>query len=392
VNSWKIVLSVLLAGGINLFCVHHQLLAQSQIANPLQTGVDRRDPVIPPGYGRRKLSAFEIYRLEQKINQLQQTASQELQQGNPNRAFELWYRQLKLARAINTEVEIEALGKVGAIAWQENRAVDLRNIANRLMTIEKGITIADLSPQLLESLATAYQQVKYLEQAIAIEQQILKNSKQQQNLAAVAENLKILAELYVAKFDYRSAAKTYQELLTLAESESNSEQVNFYLTTLIDLYDRTGQTKPAIATRKRLIKNYMESNKLDQVAGLELAIAHDYQALNQTTKAREAYERGFTLASATQQLAIANDALESLGKLYLKKGQEQQAIATFTQLQTIQRKSYNHYGLINTYDTLGKIYLKLEQKKEAKQYFQQALELAKALDYKVDYFKQLIAK
>ena len=391
-NSWKIVLSVLLAGGINLFCVHHKLLAQTQIANPLQTGVDRHDPIIPAGYGRRKLSAFEIYRLEQKINQLEQTATQELQQGNPNRAFKLWYRQLKLARAINPEVEIEALGKVGAIAWQENRAVDLRNIANRLIAIEKEITTADLSPKLLNSLATAYQQVKYLEQAIAIEQQVLNDSKQQQNLAAVVKNLKIIGELYIAKFDYRSAAKTYQELLTLAESKSSSDQVDFYLTTLIDLYDRTGQTKPAIAARKRLIKNYTKSNKLDQVAGLKLAIAHDYEALNQTTKAREAYERGLTLASATQQLAIANDALESLGKLYLKKGQEQEAIATFTQLEKVQHQSYNHYGLINTYDTLGKIYLKLEQKKEAKQYFQQALELAKALDYKVEYFKQLITK
>lgn len=391
-NSWKIVLSVLLAGGINLFGVHHQLLAQNQIANPLQTGVDRRDPLIPPGYGRRKLSNFEIYRLEQKINQLEQTASQELQQGNTDRAFELWYRQLKLARAINPEVEIEALGKVGAIAWQENRAVDLRNIAHRLVAIKQGITIADLSSQLLEKLAIAYQQVKYLEQAIAIEQQILKNSRQQQNLVAVKENLQILAELYVANFDYSLAAKTYQELLTLAEAKSNSKQVSFYLTTLIDLYDRTGQTKLAIATRKHLIKNYTKNNKLDQVARLELAIAHDYEALNQTTKAREAYERGFTLASATQQLAIANDALESLGKLYLKEGKETKAIATFTQLENVQRQSYNHYGLINTYDILGKIYLKLEQRKEAKQYFQQALELAKTLDYKVDYFNDQLSK
>lgn len=395
-NSWKIVLSVLLAGGINLFGVHHKLLAQTQIANPLQTGVDRRDPLIPDGYGRRKLSTFEIYRLKQEIERLEQTASQELQQGNPNRAFELWYRQLKLARAISTEVEIKALGKVGAIAWQENRTVDLRNIANRLIAIEKEITkeitIANLSPQLLESLATAYQQVKYLEQAIAIEQQILNDSKQQQNLVAVAENLQILAELYIANFDYSLATKTYQELLTLAESKSNSEQINFYLTTLIDLYDRTGQTKLAIATRKRLIKNYIESNKIDQVAKLELAIAHDYQTLTQTAKAIAAYKRGLTSASATQQLAIADDALDSLGKLYLKKEQVQQAISTFTQLQTIQRKSYNHYGLINTYDMLGKIYLKLEQKTQAQQYFQQALELAKALDYKVDYFQQLIAK
>ncbi|NJK56290.1 MAG: tetratricopeptide repeat protein [Pleurocapsa sp. SU_5_0] len=391
-NSGQILFSVLLTGGINLFVVQHKLLAQPKITNSLQTGVDRNDPVIPDGYGKRKLSSFEIYRLKQEIERLEQTATQELQQGNTNRAFELWYRQLKLARAINTEAEIKALGKVGAIAWQENRAVDLRNIANRLMAIEKTITIADLDSKLLERFATAYQQLKYPEQAIAIYQQILSNSKQQKNLVAVEANLKTLGELYVAKFNYPSAAKTYQELLTLAESKSNSEQVNFYLNILIDLYDRTNQIAPAIATRERLIKNYTAVKKLDRVAKLELAIAHDYETSTQTTKAIEAYEQGFVLASATQQLAIADDALDSLGKLYLKEGQAKKAIATFTQLLKIQRQSYNHYGLINTYDTLGKISLKSGQKQQAKQYFQQALDLAQTLDYKVEYFKQQIVK
>ncbi|WP_106236949.1 lipopolysaccharide assembly protein LapB [Pleurocapsa sp. CCALA 161] len=390
-NSWKVVLSCFLAGSINLLATQ-KLLAQSQIANPLQTGVDSRDPLIPDGYGKRQLSSFEIYRLKQEIERLEQTATQELQQGNTNRSFELFYRQLKLARAINTEVEIEALGKVGAIAWQENRAGDLRNIANRLMGIEKKITIADLDSKLLERFAIAYQQIKYPEQAIAIYQQILSNNKQQKNLVAVEANLKTLGELYIAKFNYSSAAKTYQELLTLAESKSNSEQVNFYLNTLINLYDRTNQIAPAIATRERLIENYTAVKKLAQVAKLELAIAHDYQTLTQTPKAIEAYERGFRLASTTQQLAIADDALDSLGKLYLKERQEKKAIATFTQLLTIQRQSYNHYGLINTYDTLGKIYLKSERKTQAKQYFQQALKLAQALDYKVEYFQQQIAK
>jgi tetratricopeptide (TPR) repeat protein len=398
-NSWQILFSILLAGIINLFSVQHKLLAellsQSQVANPLQIEVDSSDPVIPSGYGKRELSSFEIYRIEQEIAKLEQTATAELQQGNPHRAFELWYRQLKLARAINPKVEIEALGKVGAIAWQENRASDLRNIANRLMAIEQKIAVANLSPELLKRFATAYEQVRYLEQAIAINQQILSNSKQQQNLVAVAENLKTLGKLYVAKFNYREAAETYQELLTLAESKSNSkqsEQVNFYLNTLIDLYDRTDRIKPAIDTKKRLIANYIASKKLDRVAALALAIAHDYETLNQTTEAKESYHQAFELASTNQQLAIANNSLDSLGKLYLREGQEQKAIATFTQLLEIQHRSYNHYGSIDTYDTLGKIYLKSGQKKEAKQYFQQALNLAKALDYKVEYFQQQINK
>ncbi|MEY2856717.1 MAG: hypothetical protein RLZZ74_1027, partial [Cyanobacteriota bacterium] len=55
-------------------------------------------------------------------------------------------------------------------------------------------------------------------------------------------------------------------------------------------------------------------------------------------------------------------------------------------------QSYNDYGLINTYDTLGKIYLDSGQKQPAKHYFQQALDLAQTLNYKVEYFKQQIVR
>jgi tetratricopeptide (TPR) repeat protein len=393
----NLVFGVLLIGGINLVFVQHQLLAQSKEANPLERKIDSSDPLIPAGYGKRELSTFEIARIEREIKQLEETATRELQQGNGDQAFELWYRQLKLVRAINTEVEIEALGNIGAIAWRSNRAWDLRNIANRLLVIEQEISVADFSPQLLQPLATAYEQVRYLEQAISIYQQILLENKQQKNLVAEAENLTTLGKLYIAQFNYPSAAKTYQELLTLADAKSSSNQfnlnqVNLYLSTLSDLYDRTGQTQAAIATRKRLIDNHTESKKLERVAALELAIAGNYATLNQTQQAKEAYQQAVTLATEQQQLAIADDALDSLGKLYLKEGQEQEAIATFTQLLEIQQQSYNDYGLINTYDTLGKIYSDSGQKQPAKHYYQQALNLAQTLNYKVEYFKHQIAK
>jgi tetratricopeptide (TPR) repeat protein len=394
-NSRQVLLNILLAGGINLVAVQHSLLppllAQSPFGNPLEREIDVRDPVIPPGYGKRELSSFEIYRIEREINKLDQSAQEEQQRGNTDRAFELWYRQLKLARAINPEVEITALGNIGAIAWQENRAEDLRNIANRLIAIEQEMSQGDSSPELLKHFAKAYEQVRYVEQAISIYQQILSNNQQQNNLEAVSENLETLGKLYVAQFNYPEAAITYQELLSLAESKSiaaPSKQVDFYLNTLIDLYDRTNQIKPAIATRKRLIANYTKSKKLEPVAGIQLAISHDYAALNQPKEAQVAYEQAFELASATQQLAIASNALDSLGKLYLQSGEDEKAIATLTQLLKIQQQSYDHYGLINTYDTLGKISLASGQKKSAKHYFQQALDLAQTLNYKVEYFKR----
>ena len=387
-NNYRIVFSVLLAGSIILAPIQN-IQAQPQPTNPLEIEIDKSDPVIPLGYKKRELSAFEINRIKREMDRLDRNAKKEWQQGKANKAFELWYRQLKLARAVGIEAEIAALGEVGEIAWQNNRSEDLRNIANRLKTIESEIEIESASVELLEQFATAYQQVRYLEQAIAIYQQILQRNRRSNSVAR--SNLEILGELYLAQFDYPQAAKTYEELLAFTRLKSQADsQTSFYLQTLADIYDRTEQTKPAIATKKRLIQYYTTANKTAKLAKLELAIAQDYETLNQTQEAAAAYERAFSLAE--EQLAIADDALTGLGELYQREGENHKAIDTFNKLVKIQRQSYNYYGLVDTYDTLGKIYLKSDRDKQAKQHFQKALELARDLDYKVNYFTSQIKK
>jgi len=79
-----------------------------------------------------------------------------------------------------------------------------------------------------------------------------------------------------------------------------------------------------------------------------------------------------------------------LAELHQQKGETAQAIATFEGLLELQRQTYNYYGLVNTYDTLGKIHLASAQLQQAKQYFQQALAIAKDLNYKVEYFDRKI--
>ena len=390
-KNYQIVFNVLLAGSIILAPLQNNLLAQPETTNPLEIEIDKSDPVIPLGYKKRELSTFEINRIKREMDRLATNAKEELQQGKGDAAFELWYRQLRLARAIGIETEIAALGEAGEIAWQANRGKDLRNIANRLKTIESEIEIESTSDELLEQFAKAYQQVRYIEQAIAIYQQILASNKARANSAGVESNLKTLGELYLAQFNYLEAAATYEELLALAQSKSQVDsKIDSYLQTLVDIYDRTEQTKSAIATKKRLIQSYIAAEKTTKLASIELAIALDYEALNHTQEAVAAYERAFTLASAEQQLAISNDALEGLGKLYQQEGKNKKAIVTFNRLLDVQRQSYNYYALVDTYDTLGKIHLKSARKKQAKQYFQQALEIAKDLNYKVEYFSQKI--
>lgn len=222
-NSWKIKILIGLLVTVSFLSVPETVQAQNQQTNPLETKVNGSDPIIPLGYGKRELSSFEKHRIEKTITELNQSAQTELNQGNQDQAFKLWYRQLKLTRAISAEQEIKALGAIGAIAWQENRGLDLRNIAARLISLEGEITTkTPLSLDLLNQFITAYQQVRYLDQAINIQTKIKTISRRldNYNLAKEQENLEVLGKLYLAKFDYQNAAKTYQTLLSLIDNET----------------------------------------------------------------------------------------------------------------------------------------------------------------------------
>ena len=391
-NICRIICLVCLSASIG-FSVSKTGIAQNRPLNPLETEIDKSDPVIPLGYKKRDLSTFEINRIKREMEKLDRQAKVELQQGKVNKAFKLWYRQLKLARAAGKPTEIQALGEVGAIAWQANRGADLRNIANRLIAIELEIEAKDPIPALLEQFAIAYQQVRYLDRAISIREQTLAQNKQQGDSLAVEKNLQTLGNLYLSQFNYQAAAKIYEQLITQAQAKSPIDpEIDFYLKTSIDIYERTGQTKRAIEARQRLITGYETTGKQDKIPQLELANASDYEVLDKTVKATETYESAFNLATKNLQLAIAEEALDNLSKLYQREGKGTKAIATLNRLLDVQRQSYNYYGLINTYDTLGKIHLKSAKKQRAKQYFQQALELARELDYKINYFNNQIEK
>ena len=382
-SNYRLIFLVCLLSIGTVFSSGKRGLAQDFLDNPLLEAVDKSDRLIPPGYGRRELTSFEKYRIEETIPELDRAAKAELKQGNGNRAFELWYRRLKLTRALDRLKEIEALGEIGAIAWSENRGTDVRNIAERLIAIEEELA-GQISFEALNKLATAYQQVRYLDKATGIYQQIVVNSKKQNDPIAEQKNLETLGELYLARFNYARAADVYQELLA---STANKTKQAIYLQHLADIYDRISQPDKAIAVRQRLLAQHIDRKSAEAI-DLQIAIARDYETLDRTDEAIEAYNRALEVASTSQKLATASDILSRLGEIYQDE-QIEEAIATYNKLLEIQQQSYNYYGMLDTYDILGKICLDSDKTK-AKQYFQQGLELATSLNHKVKYFSDRI--
>lgn len=376
------------------------VVAQTGSFNPLES--TQSDPLLPQPPVKRPLSPLEKRRIRQGTVELDTQAQTLLEAGNEDKAFAFWYRELRLQRVLSRLEEIAALGRVGAIAWEKNRSADLTIITQRLVEIEQQATAeAELSPQLLTSFGQAYQQLRELDRAINIYQQILTDARQQNDANTERTTLKTLGKLYLAKFDYLQAASIYEELLSFAQQEQketvnsredNSSTAETYLRQLIEIYNQSLQPAKALPLKQQLAEKYLKDRQIEQLAPLKIAIADDYQAIKQLQKASQNYQEAYTLALSLQQFALAGDALQKLAELHHASHQPDKALQAYQKLLVVNQNSYDYYGLMDTYDRMGQIYWEQANYPLALSAYERGLTVAQSLNYRVDYFTTQITK
>ena len=403
-NSTKVTI-ILFFCCLGYFCLNSSqfvVLGQTEISNPLESRED--DPLLPPKEIDRPLTSIEKRLIREKTLILNEGAQLQLAAGNKDKAFALWYRELRLQRALGTREEIIALGRVGEIAWQQNLSQELNIIGDRLRAIEQKINTENtLDLQLLDNLGKAYQQVRDLDRAVVIYQKILANNLQEEQKV-----LEILGKLHLARFDYERAANTYEKLLKSVRDrqqknslnldnnisknqiESNLSREELYLNKLVEIYARLSQPSKEIEIKQQLLQKYLAEQKNEQIAALNISLAKDYQTLKQPEKAQKYYEDAFTLAWSLQQFALAEEALQKLALLYQEYQQPNSALKIYQELIKVEQKAYDYFNLMNTYAQIGQIYEQLNNDREALIAYKKGLELAISLNYRVDYFQDKI--
>ena len=371
------------------------VIAQTDVFDPLAT--PQEDPLLPPLDVKRELTDLEKRRIKNAIVEIDKEAKNQLAQRNIEPAFQLWFRELRLQRALGRAEEIADLGRIGAIAWQENRGVELRIIARRLSVIEQEITTEkERDLELFTNLGNAYQQVRYLDRSVNLYEQVLTEVRQQDNLELEEKILAILGEVYLAKFDYVQAGIVYQELLAIAPkdiknlTENEPDRQETYLLKLIDIYNSSAQPAKAIIVKEQLVQKYSEQERSEQIASLKISLAEDYQAVNKLELAQRSYQEAFILARYLQQIALANEALENLAILYQTNNQLTLATQTYLQLFEIQEQANNAYAVLEICDRLGELYLSQNDYAQALDFYSRGLEIAQLLNYRTDYFQNQI--
>ncbi len=380
---WKLWRSLLLSL-ILILLIPGVALAQANPREPL--AFTEADPLWPDR--SRELNRRERRQLQIALGQLDQQARELLRQGNTEAAFTVWYRVLRLSQALGRSQEIQALSRIGEIAWQENQTEPVNAISDRLQVIQR---TPDLDTETLELLGNAYQKLRSPALALPVYQELLARSRPDPNRTEA--NLQIIAQLHMAWFDYAAAAPVYQELLELVTRLNDVARQITYTEELAYIYDRTNQPVQAIAARQRLLDYYQNKPELRvKLPAVHIAIGTSNELLRKPQEASNSYQTAYNLAIGNRQYAYAQEALQKLARLYQAYNQPNVAIQVYQTLIRIHQLAYDTYNSMDTYDQMGQIHLQQRNYPAALQMFEQGLVLARNLRYQEAYFQAQVER
>lgn len=361
------------------------------------------DPLLPPLRDKQPLSLPEQQKLEMALDELNQEAAAKLQTGDKVAAFEIWNRELRLRRYLGAVAEVQALSRVGEIAWNRSDRQQLYYISQRLQAIQKQAqpqkskTQTSVDLELLQALGVAYQKVRSPKPAIEVYNQVLATVRQQKDTSAEIDTLKTLAELHLSWFNYAQAAATYEELLKFATSTGERQDELTYLQQLAYIYQQAKQPQKSIDVLSKLQEIYSQNDHQTQLPTLQLAIAANYEILAKDNadlllEAFKHYQEAYTTAWQLQQYGRAAEAVQKLIPLYRSQGQIDAALQTSQILLEVEARAANYYGMMQAYDQMGQLYLYKQDYPPALTAFNDGLEIARRLKHQEAYFTQQIEK
>ncbi|MEP0915569.1 hypothetical protein NC981_01970 [Leptolyngbya sp. DQ-M1] len=365
--------------------------------NPLELSTP--DPLLPGGLNR-PLPEAEKQALRTALDRLDTEAGAKLRSGDSLGAFDIWNRELRLRRALGLLEEVQALGRVGNIAWVQNQPNQVRVITNRLSAIQTQIQqpqnnqpVPPDRAQILPALGLAFQQVRSPGLALKVYQQMLTEARARQDAAAELNLLNTIGQLHLSWFNYPDAIATYTELLNIAKARNDAQNVTANLAQLAYISEQAKQPAQAIAYQQQLIDIYQrDPQQARLIPALKLRQADNYAATNQLEAAEKVYQETFELAAPLLQFAYASDALRKLGALYRSNNRLDAALQVYQYLAGVQQQAYDTFGVMDAYDQIGQIQLQRNARTEAANAFRQGLEVAQQINYRVDYFTEQLQK
>ncbi len=393
------------------------LLRQNFLSDRLTT--KPRDPLLPTISVERPLSPLELSALSASLDQLNQTAQEQLAAGQTDAAFELFLRELRLRRVFGPVAEFNALRQTAALAWNQQRPVEVQLLTLRTREIWETVqaalgqaemprSLGDESPEaladnpervlvsgdassdraVLTAIAQTFTTLRDIDSAVSVYETLIELTVAQGEDPTVQQ--RALAELHLAWFQFAEAADVYLALLNQARADGNQTEEVAYLERLAYSYQQADSLAYAVRAQTDLLALYQAQGELEKLPRLLVAIAQNYRALNLPDPAIEYYRSAYSAAQRFEQFSFSARVLQDLGALYETVALYDEALGAYNLLIPVEQQAYNDYGVMNAYDKIGQLQRRRGNPFEALKAFEQGLAIANRLDLRQTYFVEQI--
>lgn len=360
--------------------------------NPLELG--EVDSLIPEAVWRGEAGLTEAQRrsLTTRLDQLNVEALAAFSEGRVSEAFELWNRELRLRRFLGTEAELQALQRVGELAWEQDEFYQLQVMRERLRRIQMRELDEVETPNLqrLMALARTYETVGARSAALELYEVVLEWARSQGDEAKQEEAWQRLGETALQDLNYEAAAQAYEALRGLARQRGDRQSEVVYLTELAYIYDRLQAYDQAIEVKQALIAYYQGLGNVARVTALKISVGQDLQNSERPNEAIAQYQQAYRLAWEALQFYRAQEALTALAQLYERYGDWEAALEVYQAQIETHEIARNQYGLMMTYGRMGQVQQEQQNYPAALNSFRRGLQLAQQLGNREAYFQSHI--
>ena len=391
-------------------------LRQTFLSDPLTA--KPRDPLLPMAPASRPLSPLELSGLDASLDQLNQTAREQLAAGQTDAAFELLLRELRLRRIFGPVAEFNTLSQTAALAWNQRRPVEVQLLTLRTREIWETVkaalgqtetprSLGEQSPEaladnpervlvsgdassdrlVLTAIAQTFTTLRDIDSAVSVYETLIELTGAQGEDPTVQQQA--LAELHLAWFQFAEAADVYLALLNQTRANGNQTAEVAYLERLAYSYQQADSLAYAVRAQTDLLALYQEG-ELEKLPGLLVAIAQNYRTLNLPDTAIEYYRSAYSAAQRFEQFSFSARVLQDLGALYETVALYDEALSAYNLLIPVEQQAYNDYGVMNAYDKIGQLQRRQGNPFEALKAFEQGLAIANRLDLRQAYFVEQI--
>ena len=369
------------------------------LADPLTD--NPRDPLLPTPVVDRPLSPLELLALEQDLNPLAREAEALAEAGDADAAQDLWMREVRLRRVLGLDPELEAIDRVAQ--WLRDRSATeaLQLLSMRLDHITPSLDwVQGEDRERLERIAPIYTTLGNVEAAAALRRTLANAALDRGDTEEHRAQLEALALLYAEWFYFPEAAATYGELVELGADQRADQRAEHqdndrirFLVGQIENLEFAQRFTDALAAQQQLLLRYREEEiRWPQVAGLQYAMATNYQRVGDLERASRQYQVAYTNAIEGEQFEIAAQTLRGLAHLYRQLEQWPDVDYLYQQLLAVERQALDAYGLMDTFDRLGQLYEYTNNPTGALQAYTEGLALAHQLHHRQDYFTEQVQR